>query len=306
MRRFVYMTLCLVLAGGTSLSVFAQKKVHHKDNFNQITSMEVGVWNFTPRSDYYNWDYKRVLGIKIPIPGNGWHQNGWCGTGFNLVPNTFAGLAGRPHEILKPSNYVNEPWRAMSAQRIAGVAEMILMKDDIGKSKSKWDDMLLDDILTIADRSGVVSGALSLGSNDITRNDRNAACTVIDQFLGEIKDEETRDVLQREYDRLLQQINAVAGAHIDDARKTLLLTSCNKGLERLADRTKSLNRMQILQEEAEKMMKPARERVQKFMEKNEWAGELFHQFFLAEESPYKIDEEGKQLLESLIDIKNLN
>ena len=62
-------------------SASAQKKYHDKANFHQIRAMEDGPWKFEPKGYYYSWFHKRVLGIKIPIPGAGIHDNGPSGIG---------------------------------------------------------------------------------------------------------------------------------------------------------------------------------------------------------------------------------
>lgn len=67
--------VCLVLCGSIS-TASAQKKYYDKANFHQFRSMEDGPWKFSPQDYYYSWWYKRILGVKVKVPGAGVHDNG--------------------------------------------------------------------------------------------------------------------------------------------------------------------------------------------------------------------------------------
>jgi len=56
-------------------SASAQWMVRDKNMNNQLKSIEFMQWKFTPKWYYYSWYTERVLGIKVTLPGLGFHQH---------------------------------------------------------------------------------------------------------------------------------------------------------------------------------------------------------------------------------------
>ena len=308
MRR--WLCICGAWLTVTAAGAQAIKVEHDKHNYNQVMSMEFASWGFSPKGDYYDWDYKKILGIKIPVPGNGWHEHGWCGTGINVVPNVWAGLAGHPELIYAPDNYVNEPWRLMSTQRSVSMSQLGIQKNRITTSKERWDDMMKNDILTIADRNGVISGALSLASGDITANDRQLAFESIENRIDSIRDPFLRTFVDYEYGRLKQMIYGAEDAHMDDARKTILLANCNRYLEDLGHTVANMAKVEELLAEGQKIMEAKKKRLQQLTDKYGWAVSMLEDFMAVQNgtdtTPFKIEESDLlDILNDLVDLKKL-
>lgn len=215
--RFLAMLLVSVLHYGHS---FAQN-----DYYNQLASMETGQqWKFTPRSYYYSWDYKRVLGIKVPIPGLGVHDNGPAGVGVG------------------GDGYVDERWRIMTPLRAATVTQSVLQGRNTEKEKNFWKDVNLRDMLVYADRS---TDLPLVGAKAVTKDERDEySQQILDNIfdireLGE-KYDEAADEIQMQYDVIREEISIVGSAHEDNARRLRNLQECNKRLKELADESSSL------------------------------------------------------------------
>lgn len=72
----------LFLGLGFCVYTQAQKPVYDESKFYQFRAIENGPWEFRPKYYYHSWITKRVLGIKIKVPGLGVHENGPGGIGI--------------------------------------------------------------------------------------------------------------------------------------------------------------------------------------------------------------------------------
>lgn len=193
---------------------------HDKDNYNQWASMEYKQWKFTPRSYYYSWDYKRVLGIKIPIPGLGVHDNGPGGIGIG------------------GDNYVNEKWRQMTGLRSEATVTHILESSYSKKEDEYWNTVYKGDLATIADRSLEVSYS-------ITKDTRDRLKQQITDNL-EAMDGETANNFRMEYNRILDNVSDIRNTHMDNAKKIVAYENENRSLEKLAVLTGKVAKIQIM------------------------------------------------------------
>lgn len=234
MKKRMFMILGAVLAiTGTGMAQSVQYK-HDSDNYNQIASMEYKQYTFTPRSDYYSKIRKTILFVSFDVPGNGWHEDGYFGTGVNVEPNIYAGLIGEWDLVYNPDGYVDENWRKMAGLRAPAVLSAGLQKNYITDEDNWWQNIRNGDLLTIADRSGETPSAL-LGSSavEVTANDRNDACRNIEQYLQQVNEPNMQVASAVEYECIQSNITNLRSAHMDDAKKAVELTAANGQLEKL-------------------------------------------------------------------------
>lgn len=208
----VFLATCMLGTAG-----YAQDE-SSDDLYNQVASMEYKQWKFTPRAYYYSWDYKRVLGIKIPIPGLGVHDNGPAGIGIG------------------GDNYVNERWRQMTPLRVSAAAESNLQAANSEKEKDYWKDINIKDLVVYADRS---TDLPLVGAKAITEQDREEfSQRILDNIhnIRELEGDQMRelaDKLRFEYDVIQEEINIVGDAHEDNSNRLRTLQNCNNRLRKL-------------------------------------------------------------------------
>lgn len=237
--RFTAWLAGWVLAAGVAAAQGAP--VHNADTYNQIASMEFKQWGFSPKDDYFSTIKKKVLFITLKLPGQGYHDDGWYGTGTILPLSTSyasytAGviLTGELERLTKPDHYVDEKWRLKSPLRASAYGEASIQRGYIAKEKDYWQTIRNRDLLTIADRSGLFAEGLSLSAIDVTENDRNRASGEILDAVDYLGSGEVSDNINDDFRRIQADISAIRGAHLDDARKSVELHKANLRLEDLA------------------------------------------------------------------------
>lgn len=243
MKRFYRTLLCMALAT-VAVSADAQKKVHNEDTYNQLASMEFKHWKFTPKGDYYSKVRKKFLFISYDVPGQGYHDDGWFGSGIILpLGDSYASyvagvtLTGELERLTKPDHYVDEDWRLMSPLRSSAYGEALLQKNYINKEDGYWRGIRAVDALTIADRSGLIGEGVSLSAVDVTENDRNDACRFFLKNHQSINGTEEGDGLMLDYQRIQASVTAIRNAQMDDARKSVELHKYNRQLQELNKKT---------------------------------------------------------------------
>ena len=205
-----------------------------EDIYNQIGSMEYKHWYFSPRGYYYSWDYKRVLGIKIPIPGLGIHDNGPAGIGI-----------GGDH-------YVDERWRQMYPLRVTASSEALLQAGQTEDEKKFWKEINIKDLLVYADRS---TDLPLVGARSVTSDDRDEfSQRILDDIheireLGGKENERIADDLRMEYDIIHEEIGIVANAHEANANRLRTLQACNNRLRKLSKKSAAIYAAQRLKDE---------------------------------------------------------
>jgi len=204
------------------------------DIYNQIGSMEYKHWKFSPRAYYYSWDYKRVLGIKIPIPGLGIHDNGPAGIGIG------------------GDGYVDEKWRQMYPLRMTASTEALLQAGQTEDEKKFWKEINIKDLLVYADRS---TDLPLVGAKTVTSDDRNEfSQRILDDIheireLGGSENERIADDLRMEYDIIREEINIVVSAHEANANRLRTLQACNNRLRKLSKKSATIYSAQRLKHE---------------------------------------------------------
>lgn len=243
--KFIFLTGLAIV----SIDAVAQKKVHNKNTYNQVASMEVKQWEFTPKDDYFSKVRKKILFIKYDDPGEGYHDDGWFGIG-SILPtgSNYASyvlgvtLTGELERLTKPDHYVDEDWRKMSPLRASAYGEALLQNNYISKEDGYWRGIRAVDALTVADRSGVIAQGLSLSATDVTENDRNEASRAVVHNLSGLEGTEFAEDVMLEFRMVQDGITNIRNAHMDDARKSVQLHNFNRQLEQLA---KKSYRMQL-------------------------------------------------------------
>lgn len=214
MKQQIKISMLLIGLLLYQLPVLAQN-----DYYNQIASMEYRQWKFTPRSYYYSWDYKRVFGIKIPIPGMGVHDRGPAGVGIG------------------GDNYVNEPWRLMTPLRATAVAEALMESRNTESEKDFWNKIQIKDLVVYTDRS---TNLPLVGAKSVTADERDEISQSILDMLFEIseldKDNNYRQLLddyRMQYDAIHEEVDLIGSSHEDNSRRLRNLQECNNQLRKL-------------------------------------------------------------------------
>ena len=232
------------LTGLALLTATEVKAQFDADNYNMFAGMEVmPQWKFTPEREYYSTYKKKInmgfFSFKMNVPGEGWHDNGFWGWGFNRTPNIYAAAAGNFSAVFLPDHYVKEVWRKMTPLRLSAVAEVELQYSSVSQSTKDWNSIMKKDALTEADRYGLAEslGADWLSAYQITSGDRNKACYAISTIIYQLENDYDFDVddLNDEYDSILQEVSTIHNAHMDNAKKLVALEACNKSLTKLLD-----------------------------------------------------------------------
>ena len=182
---------------------------HNKDNYNQWASMEFKQWSFTPKSYYYSWYTKRVLGVKIKVPGEGVHDKGPAGLG------------------LLGDNYVNQRWRQMTGLRATAVASHVLESGSAKAENEVWEDIMEKDLLTIADRE--LDAAYTMTKKERDRIVKKFALALVGM------DVKAAAKYLMEYKRITKNISNIRNSKMDNARKLEAYQKENKALKEMQD-----------------------------------------------------------------------
>lgn len=290
-RWIVLMVLCCMTIPHANAQI-------DKMLYNQWASMEFKQWQFEPDEYYYSRVWRRIVNMPWPlpdiygwVPGKGYHDRGqWIpltGIYIPVILNPYASIAGHWDAVFTPTNYVNEKWRQGIGLRTPAAGEAVLYKDESNKQKDYWSQIREQDILTIADRTGTMSGLT--GPEKVVAVERQEAIDEIFTVYEEMEDEEMKERLMDEYHALQEQVRVIEKAHMDNARKVVAIDKINMEYKALAKRAKSTMRMQYLQKKMNKGYENLKER-------NGWAEKLGEMF--------NVDAELQKVL-SLIDFDKL-
>lgn len=247
------MFLSLVAAKTDAQSV---RYRHDKSNYQTFRNMELPTtgwsWRGTPaESDWYSTYKKKIdlglFSIKVTVPGNGWHDNGYWGWGYNIVPNM---QTYRTDWWFTPTNFVNQSYRKFEAHRLAALAESLVEKDNKESEYDYWQEMLEMDLAVMADKQGLVNTVTGgvVSAYDITSDLRNKAKEVIDAGLQAIDNPEVAADYAVEYLRLKSEIEVIKSSYILDASKLVELKSANDRLDALMENIKAYLKVREFQE----------------------------------------------------------
>lgn len=244
--------------------------------YDQWASMEYKQWSFSPDSYYYSRVWRRIINMPWPLPdvygwkpGNGYHDRGiWIpatGIYIPVIFNPYAAAAGHWEAVYAPDGYVNERWRQQLTLRTPAAAESVLYKLESNKEEDYWNNIRNLDVMTIADRMGVLSGLT--GAATVTGTERQEAMDVVNGAYDDIQDEDMRKQMMGEYDALQERVSVINSAHMDNARKVVAMQELNRDYKELAKRVTNTLAIQYFKEVSEKPFK-------KLYERHQWVFDL--------------------------------
>lgn len=234
--RFLAWVALLVVATG---SVKAQL-------YDQWASMEFKQWSFSPDKYYYSRKWGTIINMPWPLPDiKGWKgmEHGYMGYHdkglyeelthlyLPINPNPYTIAAGHWDAAYQPDNYVNENWRQQLGLRTPAAAESVLYKLESNKEEEYWSNIRELDVVTIADRSGVLSGLT--GAATVTASERQEAMDAVNESYDNIKGTFLRELLMKEYNSLQEKVSVIDNAHMDNARKLVALQDINREWQEL-------------------------------------------------------------------------
>lgn len=209
---------------------------------DQFRSMEFRQWEFTPSNYYYSKYWGTILKMPWPLPdikgykpGEGFHDKGkWLGLGIYIpvIFNPYALAAGHWEAVFSPDGYVSESWRKKTPLRIAAVGESEIHKNNNRKSMKEWKTIRDIDLTTIADREGIVLFGEAYSS---TKEERDRYSQLILDYLDKIDDNDARNKIEEQYDKIMEEVSVIKSAHMDNARKLEQFYLCNRRLKSLAN-----------------------------------------------------------------------
>lgn len=229
---------------------------HDKSNYQTFRNMELPTtgwsWRGTPaESDWYSTYKKKIdlglFSIKVTVPGNGWHDNGYWGWGYNLIPNM---QTYRTDWWFNPTNFVDQPYRKFEAHRLAALGESLIEKNNKKSENDYWQEMLEMDLAVMADKQGLVNAVTGgmVSAYEITSDLRNKAKEVIDAGLQAIDNPEVAADYAIEYLRIKSEIEVIKDSYILDANKLIELKSANDRLDALMENIKAYLKVKEFQD----------------------------------------------------------
>ena len=250
----------IVLAALAMLLGFGQATAQHDSyKYDQFASMEFKQWDFGPTDFYYSRYWGTILDMPWPIPdikgwipttgpnGPGWHDKGqwipFTGLYVDVIFNPYAAAVGHWDAVFNADGYVNQSWRQYFSHRTSAAAESILYKNLSNKQDRYWGDIKKLDVVTIADRTGVLSGVT--GATQITGTERQESMDAVNKAYDIIGEGPLRDDLMDRYYMLQEQVAVIENAHMDNARKIVAMEEINKEYKELA-KTASVLALQYL------------------------------------------------------------
>lgn len=260
MKKLFLSLMCLLLVTAET-DAQAVRYRHDKSNYQTFRNMELPTtgwsWRGTPaESDWYSTYKKKIdlglFSIKITVPGNGWHDNGYWGWGYNLIPNI---QTYRTDWWFSPTNFVDQPHRKFEAHRLAALAESLIEKNNKKSENDYWQEMLEMDLAIMADKQGLVNVATGelVSAYEITSDLRNKAKEVIDAGLQVIDNPEVAADYAIEYLRLKSEIEVIKDSYMLDANKLIELKSANDRLDALMENIKAYLKVKEFQDMIDEM-----------------------------------------------------
>lgn len=182
-------------------SASAQWMVRDKNMNNQLKSIEFMQWKFTPDWYYYSWYYKRVLGIKIKLPGLGLHDKGAGGTGIG------------------GDNYVNK-YNNNIKQYTPAIASVVYQRTEAEKQEADTKEVYNQELAKFADKE--IDYAYTLSASR-----RNALKTEFLYYYNKYSKENSFmpdgqkncKTLLFEYERILSNVKIINESHMSNAKK---------------------------------------------------------------------------------------
>lgn len=247
--------------------------------YDQWASMEFKQWDFTPDDYYYSKVWRRIVNMPWPIPdiygwkpGEGFHDRGiWVPLTDVYIPvifNPYAAAAGHWEAVFSPDGYVSERWRQQTGLRTPAAAEAVLYKQESKKEEDYWTRIRKLDVVTIADRSGVLSGLT--GASTVTAAERQESMDVVNEAYDLIRNEGARERMMDEYHALQEKVNVIDDAHMDNARKVVAMQDINQEYKEMEKRVVNTVLLEYFTGKNEENFKG-------LMEEHSWVKELMNE-----------------------------
>lgn len=218
--------LLIIVLFISCFSASAQWMVRDNNKNNQLKSIEFMQWKFSPDWYYYSWYYKRVLGIKIKLPGLGLHDKGAGGTGIG------------------GDNYVNK-YNNNIKQYTPAIASVVLQRNEAEKQEQDTKEVYNQELAKFADKEIDYAYTLSASRRNSLKTEFLYYYNKYAKNNSFMPDgEKNCKTLLFEYERILANVKIIHESHMSNAKKREAYVECEQELVELvalANRLANLN-----------------------------------------------------------------
>lgn len=215
MKKIVFTYLILL---GFAFSANSQAFAKDNSKLNQIRSQEYLQWKFHPNWYYYSWYHKRVLGIRVRIPGLGVHDRGPGGIGGG-------------------DGYVRTDKRNI-LQEAPAIAFTNQSLKETEKQHQHTDIVYKQELAKFADRSIDIQHSLSKGSRDHLIREINKE---LSQYTSRKGDPKNAKILSDEVTRITSNVKIIHDSHMSNSKKREAYINLEKELKEVLDYAIRLN-----------------------------------------------------------------